>query len=47
MTGIARIVDFSGRPVDRAHLEMKTGKLAHRGPEGIHHWLEGNVGLGH
>jgi hypothetical protein len=47
MSGIVGIVDFSGRPVERAHLEMMTGKLAHRGPDDIQHWLEGNVGLGH
>jgi asparagine synthase (glutamine-hydrolysing) len=47
MSGIAGIYNLNGAPVDQALLKRMTGAIAHRGPDGIHHWVEGSVGLGH
>lgn len=47
MSGIAGIFFRDGRPVDRLLLERMTALLAHRGPDGINHWTDGPVGLGH
>lgn len=46
MSGIAGIVDFSGRPVYRCNLEGMTAEMAYRGPDGIGHWHDQVVGLG-
>lgn len=47
MCGIAGLVDWSGRAVDRSLLETMTRRLVHRGPDGEGYHLHGNVGLGH
>lgn len=47
MCGIAGLIDFSGRPVDRTTIETMTSALSHRGPDAEGHWVEGNVGIGH
>jgi asparagine synthase (glutamine-hydrolysing) len=47
MSGIAGIYNFDGEPVDRVLLERMTSAIAHRGPDGIHHWVDGPVGMGH
>jgi asparagine synthase (glutamine-hydrolysing) len=47
MCGIAGLIDFSGRPVDRTTIEIMTSALSHRGPDAEGHWVEGNVGIGH
>lgn len=47
MCGIAGIAHFSGEPVSPAVLRRMTDAIAHRGPDGEGHWIEGNVGLGH
>jgi asparagine synthase (glutamine-hydrolysing) len=47
MSGIAGIYNFDGKPVDRVLLERMTSAIAHRGPDGIHHWIDGPVGMGH
>jgi asparagine synthase (glutamine-hydrolysing) len=47
MSGIAGIYNLDGRPVDPALLKRMTDAIAHRGPDGINHWINGPVGLGH
>ncbi|NOT56169.1 MAG: hypothetical protein HOP18_16335 [Deltaproteobacteria bacterium] len=47
MSGIAGMYHLDGRPVDPTLLHRMTDAIAHRGPDGIHHWITGNVGLGH
>ncbi|MBI4479452.1 MAG: asparagine synthase (glutamine-hydrolyzing) [Acidobacteria bacterium] len=47
MSGIAGICNLDGRPADGAPLRRMTGVIAHRGPDGAGHWVNGPVGLGH
>lgn len=47
MSGIAGIVRFDGAPVELGQIEKMTAAMAHRGPDGIHHWRQGSVALGH
>lgn len=47
MSGIAGICNVDGGPVDRALLAQMTRAIAHRGPDGIGHWMAGPVALGH
>ena len=47
MSGIMGICNVDGRPVDRALLQRMTQAIAHRGPDGIGHWMAGPVALGH
>ncbi len=46
MSGIAALVHFDGRPADPARIETMTAAMAHRGPDGITHWVQGSVALG-
>jgi asparagine synthase (glutamine-hydrolysing) len=47
MCGIAGIISFDGRPVDRQRLERMRDSLTHRGPDGEGAWIDGPVGLAH
>lgn len=47
MCGIAGLLRLDGRPVSPAILKAMTDAIAHRGPDGEGHWVEGSVGLGH
>lgn len=47
MCGITGIIDLTGAPVSPVVLQRMTDAIAHRGPDGEGHWVEGNVGLGH
>lgn len=47
MCGIAGLVQLNGDAVSPAVLQRMTDAIAHRGPDGEGHWIEGNVGLGH
>jgi asparagine synthase (glutamine-hydrolysing) len=47
MCGIAGMVELGGEAVSPAVLQLMTDAIAHRGPDGQGHWIEGNVGLGH
>ncbi len=47
MCGVAGYVQLDGAPVSRALLQRMTDAIAHRGPDGEGHWIEGPVGLGH
>ncbi|QFT78285.1 asparagine synthetase B [Erythrobacter sp. THAF29] len=47
MSGIAVIVDFTGKPVSEGEVARVTGAMPSRGPDGVRHWREGSVALGH
>lgn len=47
MSGICGIINFDGAPVDAELLRKMAGAAAYRGPDGIHYWVEGNVGMAH
>ncbi len=47
MCGIAGIVQLNGEPVPAPLLKRMTDAIAHRGPDGEGHYVEGSVGLGH
>lgn len=46
MSGIVGIIHFDGKPVEPGLIEKMTGAMAHRGPDGINHWVKGSVALG-
>ncbi len=46
MSGIAGIIHFDGKPVEPGLIEKMTSGMAHRGPDGINHWVNGSVALG-
>ncbi len=46
MSGIAGIIHFDGAPVQPGQVEKMTAAMAYRGPDGINHWVRGNVALG-
>lgn len=47
MCGIIGLINLSGAPVSPVILRKMTDAIAHRGPDGEGHWIEGNIGLGH
>ena len=47
MCGIAGLVQLNGEAVSPVILKKMTQAVAHRGPDGEGHWIEGNVGIGH
>ncbi len=47
MSGIAAIYHGDRRPVSLRMLEQMSQAMAHRGPDGITHWVNGSIGLGH
>ena len=47
MCGITGLINLDGEPVSPVVLQNMTDEIAHRGPDGEGHWIEGNVGLGH
>ncbi|TIQ22950.1 MAG: hypothetical protein E5X51_04660 [Mesorhizobium sp.] len=46
MSGIAGIIHFDGKPVEPGLVKKMTTSMAHRGPDGIRHWVKGSIGLG-
>ena len=46
MSGIAGIIRFDGAPIEPTLVEAMTASMAHRGPDGIGHWIRGGVALG-
>jgi asparagine synthase (glutamine-hydrolysing) len=46
MSGIAGIIHLDGAPVEAGLVEKMTAAMAHRGPDGINHWVKGSVALG-
>ncbi len=47
MCGIAGLIHLDGAPASPAVLQRMTDAIAHRGPDGEGHWIEGSVGIGH
>ncbi len=47
MSGICGIINFNGALVDPVVLEKMAQAAAYRGPDGIHYWIDGSVGLAH
>ncbi|MFB0612106.1 asparagine synthetase B family protein [Aurantiacibacter poecillastricola] len=47
MSGIAAILHTGGKPVEERCLHRMTEAISYRGPDGIDHWVSGNVALGH
>jgi asparagine synthase (glutamine-hydrolysing) len=47
MSGIAGIIHFDGAPIEPGLIEKMTAAMSHRGPDGIRHWQNGSVALGH
>lgn len=47
MCGVAGILTLDGRPVASRVLRAMTDAIAHRGPDGEGHWIDGPIGLGH
>lgn len=47
MCGIAGILHLDGAPASHALLRAMTDAIAHRGPDGEGHYVEGSLGLGH
>jgi len=47
MCGITGLINLNGDAVSPVILRKMTDAIAHRGPDGEGHWIEGNVGLGH
>jgi asparagine synthase (glutamine-hydrolysing) len=47
MCGIAGVINLNGMPVARAAIRGMTDVIAHRGPDGEGHFVDGNVALGH
>ena len=47
MCGIAGLIDLDNIPVSPVTLQKMTDAIAHRGPDGEGHWVDGNVAIGH
>src|SRR5262245_26919853 len=47
MCGITGVLHFSGEPVSPVILRRMTDAVAHRGPDGEGHFIDGPAGLGH
>jgi asparagine synthase (glutamine-hydrolysing) len=47
MCGITGLIHLDGAPVSPQVLQRMTDAIAHRGPDGEGHWIDGNVGFGH
>jgi asparagine synthase (glutamine-hydrolysing) len=47
MCGITGLIHINGASVSPVVLQKMTDTIAHRGPDGEGHWIEGNVGIGH
>lgn len=47
MCGIAGILNLSGQPASPTALKRMTDAIAHRGPDGEGHLVDGGLGLGH
>jgi asparagine synthase (glutamine-hydrolysing) len=47
MCGISGLINLNREPVSPVILKKMTDIIAHRGPDGEGHWIQGHVGLGH
>jgi asparagine synthase (glutamine-hydrolysing) len=46
MSGIAAVISFDDKPIERGVIEKMTAVMSYRGPDGINHWVRGPVALG-
>jgi asparagine synthase (glutamine-hydrolysing) len=46
VSGFLCVLNTDGTPVDGSLLQRMTGAMSRRGPDGLHTWHEGTVGLG-
>lgn len=47
MCGIAGLLSLRGEAISPMTLKKMTDVIAHRGPDGEGHWIDGPIGLGH
>jgi asparagine synthase (glutamine-hydrolysing) len=47
MCGVAGYLNFDGKPASLPVIQRMSRILAHRGPDGEGHWLDGPLGFGH
>ena len=47
MCGIAGLLNLDGASISPPVLQNMTDAIAHRGPDGEGHWIDGPIGLGH
>lgn len=47
MCGVAGFVNFNQEPASPVLLKKMTDSIAHRGPDGEGHWIQGPVAIGH
>jgi asparagine synthase (glutamine-hydrolysing) len=47
MCGIVGILNFNNQPVAYNQIKAMTDAIAHRGPDGEGHFIDGNLGFGH
>ena len=47
MSGICGIINFDDKPANPDELHRMTEAVAHRGPDGCHHWQDGSVAMAH
>lgn len=47
MCGIAGIAHLDGAPASGDYIRSMTRAIAHRGPDGDGHWVDGSIALGH
>jgi len=47
MCGIAGLIYLNNDTISPVVIKKMTDAIAHRGPDGEGHWIEGNVGIGH
>ena len=47
MCGIAGLLNLDGAPISLKMIQNMTNAIAHRGPDGEGHWIDGPIGLGH
>ena len=47
MCGIVGLISLNREPISPATLQRMTDTIAHRGPDGEGHWIEGAIGIGH
>ncbi len=47
MCGITGLINLKNEAISPVVLKKMSDSIAHRGPDGEGHWIEGNVGIGH
>jgi len=47
MCGVVGFINFNQEPASPILLKKMTDSVAHRGPDGEGHWIDGSVGIGH